>query len=184
VSTAKTISAASQGDGQLSRFIVARENPSSLVHAARTTVATVVSYLIARLFRLPEAYWAPISTVIGMQSTLGASLPVSVQHFAGTAFGAAVGAVTATYFRGSVWAFGVAVLITGLLCALMRVERGTYRYATTTLVIVMLVTRSTSAWRIAIHRSFEVSIGIGVGLVLSALWPERWSGNFENKGKS
>jgi uncharacterized membrane protein YccC len=184
VSTGKTIPVASHGDGQLSRFIVARENPSSLVHAARTTVAAVVSYLIARLFRLPEAYWAPISTVIGMQSTLGASLPVSVQHFAGTAVGAAVGAVTATYFRESVWAFGLAVLTIGLLSAVLRVERGTYRYATTTLVIVMLVTRSTSAWSIAIHRFSEVSIGIAVGLVLSALWPERRPGNFENKGKS
>jgi len=184
VSTAKTIRPASLGDGQLSRFIMASENPSSLVHAARTTVAAVVSYLIARLFRLPEAYWAPISTLIGMQSTLGASLQVSVQHLAGTAVGAAVGAVTATYFRESVWAFGVAVLTIGLLCAVLRVERGTYRYASTTLVIVMLVTRSTSAWRIAIHRSFEVSIGIAVGLVLSALWPEQWSGNCENNGKS
>ena len=160
MSTAKTIPAASHGDGELSRFIVARENPSSLVHAARTTVAAVVSYLIARLFRLPEAYWAPISTLIGMQSTLGASLPVSVQHFAGTAVGAAIGAVTATYFPESVWAFGVAVLMIGVLCALLRVERGAYRYASTTLVIVMLVTRSTSAWRIAIHRFFEVSLGI------------------------
>ena len=163
---------------------MAKENPTSLVHVARTAVAAVMSYLIARLFRLPEAYWAPISTLIGMQSTLGAALPVSVQYFAGTAVGAAVGAVAATYFSESVWVFGVAVLIVGLLCALLRVERGAYRYAATTLVIVMLVTRSTSAWRIAIHRSFEVSIGIGVGLVLSALWPERWSGNFENKGKS
>ncbi len=66
-----------------------------------------MSYLIARLFRLREAHWAPISTLIGMQSTLGASLPVSVQHFAGTAIGAAVGAVAATYFHESVWAFGV-----------------------------------------------------------------------------
>lgn len=80
--------------------------PPSLVLAARTAVAAVVSYLIVRLFRLPEAYWAPISTVIGMGSTLGAALPVSVQHFAGTAIGAAVGAVTATYLHGSIWTFG------------------------------------------------------------------------------
>jgi uncharacterized membrane protein YccC len=184
VSTAKAIAGAPQPDKQFSRFIVARDNPSSLVLAARTTVAAVLSYLIARLFRLPEAYWAPVSTLIGMQPTLGASLPVSVQYFAGTAVGAAVGALTATYFPQTLWVFGVAVLIIGLLCAILRVERGAYRYATTTLVIVMLVMRSTSAWRIAIHRFFEVSIGIAVGLVLSALWPERQSGNFENKGNS
>jgi hypothetical protein len=64
--TAKVIRGAPHTDGQLSRFIVARDNPPSLVLAARTAVAAVVSYLIARLFHLPEAYWAPISTVIGM----------------------------------------------------------------------------------------------------------------------
>jgi fusaric acid resistance family protein len=90
-STAEAIPGAPDPDRQLSRFIVARDNPPSLVLAARTAVAAVVSYLIARLFRLPEAYWAPISTVIGMGSTLGAALPVSVQHFAGTAIGAGVG---------------------------------------------------------------------------------------------
>ena len=77
-STAKAIPGAPDPDRQLGRFIVARDNPPSLVLAARTAVAAVVSYLIARLFRLPEAYWAPISTVIGMGSTLGAALPVSV----------------------------------------------------------------------------------------------------------
>ena len=33
--------------------------------------------------------------------------------------------------------------------------------------------RSTSGWQIAMHRFFEVSLGIAVGLALSALWPER-----------
>ena len=37
----------------------------------------------------------------------------------------------------------------------------------------MLVPRSTSAWLVAIHRFFEVSLGIAVGLMLSASWPER-----------
>jgi uncharacterized membrane protein YgaE (UPF0421/DUF939 family) len=159
--------------GKFTKLIVARENPSSLVHAARTAVAAVASYLIARLFRLPEAYWASISTLIVMQSTLGAALPISAQRFAGTAIGAGVGAVAATYFRGSVWVFGISVFLIGLLCALLRIERGAYRYASVTLAIVMLVTRSTSAWLIAIHRFLEVSLGITVGLLLSALWPEK-----------
>lgn len=124
------------------------------------------------------------STSLGMVRTRCTTRSARSATCAGTVVGAAVGAVTATYFRESVWAFGIAVLTIGLLSAVLRVERGTYRYATTTLVIVMLVTRSTSAWRIAIHRSLEVSIGIAVGLVLSALWPEQWSGNVENKGKS
>jgi uncharacterized membrane protein YccC len=158
---------------QVGKLIVARDNPSSLLHAARTAVAAIVSYLVARLFRMPEAYWAPISTLIVMQSTLGATLPISVQQFAGTAVGAAVGGVTATYFRGSLWAFGIAVFLIGVLSALLRVERSAYRFASVTLAIVTLVARPDSAWLIALHRFLEVSLGIAVGLLLSALWPER-----------
>jgi uncharacterized membrane protein YccC len=161
--------------GPLGKLLVSRKNPSSLVHAARTAVAAIVSYLIARLFRLPEAYWAPISTLIVMQSTLGAALPISVQRFAGTGIGAAVGAVAATWFPGNVWAFGMAVFLVGVFCAVLRVDRSAYRYASITLAIVLLVTRPASGWLIAVHRFFEVSLGIAVGLVLSALWPERQS---------
>lgn len=158
---------------QLHRLIVARENPSSLVHAARTAVAGTVSYLIARWLHLPQAYWSTISALIVMQSTLGAALPVSAQRFAGTAIGAAIGAAVADFFPGNIWAFGIAVFVIGVLCALLQIERGAYRYASVTLAIVMLVTRSTSVWLIALHRFLEVSLGIAVGLVLSALWPER-----------
>jgi uncharacterized membrane protein YccC len=35
-----------------------------LLHSARTALATVASLLVARLFRLPEAYWAPITTIV------------------------------------------------------------------------------------------------------------------------
>ena len=156
----------------LSDLIVAKDNPSTLVHAARTAVAAVGSYLIARLVRLPEAYWATISTMIVMQSTLGAALPISVQRFAGTAIGALVGAAAATYFDGSVWAFGLAVLASGVLCAALHIERTAYRYAGVTLAIVMLVPRSISVWTVAAHRFSEVSLGILAGLIVSALWPE------------
>ena len=84
--------------------------------------------------------------------------------------GAAVGAVTDIYFPANVWAFGVAAFIIGLLCVALRVERSAYRYASITLAIVMLVPRSTSARLVAIHRFFEVSIGIAVGLAFFALW--------------
>jgi uncharacterized membrane protein YgaE (UPF0421/DUF939 family) len=111
--------------------------------------------------------------MVVMQSTLGATVPVSAQRFAGTAVGAAVGAVLNTWFRMNIWVFGAAVLLIGMLCAALRVERTAYRYAGITLAIVMLVPRSNSSWMIALHRFFEVSLGIAVGLLIAALWPER-----------
>ncbi len=156
-------------DGQL-RWIIAKENPQSIAHVGLAAIAALVSYLIAHLFRLPEAYWAPMSTLIVMQLTLNAALPVAAQYVAGTAVGAAVGAAIDAYGHGSVWAFAAAVVFVGLMCVVLRVERSAFRYASITLVIVMLVPRSTSARLVALHRFFEVSIGIAVGLALFAIW--------------
>ena len=156
-------------NGQL-RWIIAKENPLSIAHVCLAAIAALVSYLIATLFRLPEAYWAPMSTLIVMQLTFSAALPVAVQYVAGTAAGAAVGAATDAYAHGSVWAFAAAVIFIGFLCVVFRVERSSFRYASITLVIVMLVPRSTSARLVALHRFFEVSVGIAVGLALFAIW--------------
>jgi uncharacterized membrane protein YccC len=158
------------------RFVVSSEHPTSITHAARTAAGAVVSLLIARLFRLPEAYWAPITAIVVMQSTLAAAISNSAQRFAGTAVGAAAGALAAIYFPGSTLVFGLMVLVVGTLCAAFHVDRSAYRYAGITLAIVVLPPHAESPWVIAIHRFAEVSLGIAVGLAFMAAWPERQSG--------
>jgi uncharacterized membrane protein YccC len=86
-----------------------------LVHSVRTAVACVASLLVARLFRLPEAYWAPITTLVITQSSLGGALAVSWQRFVGTFLGAALGATVAGYFGPNVLAFGMCLFILGML---------------------------------------------------------------------
>jgi uncharacterized membrane protein YgaE (UPF0421/DUF939 family) len=142
------------------------------VPSVRTAVAAIVSVLLARLFRLPEAYWAAITTLVITQSSLGAALTVSWQRFVGTVLGAAVGALVASQFQPHVLVFGACVFVLGLLCAVARTDRSAYRFGGVTLAIVLLVPRAGPAWRIAFHRFAEVSIGIGVALLLAWLWPE------------
>jgi uncharacterized membrane protein YgaE (UPF0421/DUF939 family) len=144
-----------------------------LVHSLRTAVAAVTSVLAARLFRLPEAYWAAITTLVITQSSLGAALKVSSQRFFGTALGALAGGIVASYFQPHVLIFGATVFILGLFCSVPLLDRSAYRFAGVTLGIVMLVPRTDPAWLIALHRFAEVSIGIGVALLLAWLWPER-----------
>jgi uncharacterized membrane protein YgaE (UPF0421/DUF939 family) len=143
-----------------------------VVHSARTAVAAVVSVAAAKLCRLPEAYWAPVTTLVIAQSSLGAAFAVSRQRFAGTALGAVISAVVATYFGPRVFVFGVSVFLLGLLCALVRLDRSAYRFGGVTLAIVLLIPRAAPAGIIALHRFAEVSIGIGVALLLARLWPE------------
>jgi uncharacterized membrane protein YccC len=144
-----------------------------LVHSVRTAVAAVVSLLVARLLRLPEAYWAPITTLVITQSSLGAALAVSWQRFLGTVLGAIVGGVVATHFTPRVSVFGLGVFILGLLCALISSDRSAYRFAGITLAIVLLVPHAGSPWWVAVHRCAEVSIGIVVALILTVIWPDR-----------
>jgi len=58
-----------------------------------------------------------------------------------------------------------------LICAALRLGEA-YRLASVTLAIVMLIAHTKPAWIVAAHRFVEVSVGIAVGLALTALWPE------------
>ena len=143
------------------------------MHSARTAVVAVTSLLTARLFRLPEAYWAPITTVVITQSSLGAALTVSWQRFVGTFLGAVVGGIVARYFGPHVFVFGACVFLLGLVCALVHADRSAYRFGGIALAIVLLIPRTRPGWEIAFHRFAEVSIGIGVALIFAWVWPER-----------
>jgi uncharacterized membrane protein YccC len=141
-------------------------------HSLRTAAAGIASLLAARAFGLPETYWAAITTIVIMQSTLAATLTTSGERLAGSALGAAVGAVLATRFDSNVYVFGAGLFVTGIVCAIARIDRPACRFAGITLAIVLLIPRSRNPWVVAGHRFVEVAIGIAVGLVLTVLWPE------------
>ncbi len=144
-----------------------------LVHSLRTAVGTGTSLIIARLLRMPEAYWAAVTTLIVMQSTLGAAWAVSKQRLIGTTLGSVLGGLLATYVHSTVLVFCMALFALGLVCAILRLDRSAYRFSGITLAIVMLVSRGDMAWLIAVHRFIEVSLGIAVALILTAAWPGR-----------
>lgn len=149
-----------------------RIDQKEVLHSIRTAIAAVGAVLIARLCRLPESQWAAITAIVIMQSTLGASWTISKQRFAGTALGAAMGALLAAYAAQNVAAFGAGVFVLGLICALLRIKRNAFRYAGIALAVVMLIAPTEPAWMTAIHRFLEISVGIGVGLLVIAVWPE------------
>lgn len=142
------------------------------MHSLRTSVVAAASLLVARLFRLPQSYWAPITTLVITQSSLGAALAVSWQRFVGTAMGALLGGIVAAYFGASVPVFAVCVFLLGLLCAVARSEWSAYRFGGVAVAIVLLLPRTAPVWQLALHRFAEVSIGIMVALLFAWVWPE------------
>jgi uncharacterized membrane protein YccC len=65
------------------------------------------------------------------------------------------------------------VFFLGLFCPLALADRSAYRFGGITLAIVLLIPRAGPAWEAAFHRFAEVSIGIGVALILTLVWPEK-----------
>jgi uncharacterized membrane protein YgaE (UPF0421/DUF939 family) len=142
---------------------------ATLLHGLRTTFAAVLSMLLARWLGLPEFYWAPISAIVIIESTIDPRT-VAWQRFAGTALGAMLGALVASFFSSNVLAYAVAIFLSGAICVLLRLH-GAHRFAAITVTIILLVPHQNRAWIVAGHRFVEVSIGIAVALALALLWP-------------
>src|ERR1700691_1894266 len=140
----------------------------TLLDAARTTVAAVASLLLARVLKLPEFYWAPISAIVIICSTIDPRT-LAWQRFVGTALGAAVAALMATFLRPTWIVYGVGIFICGILSALLRIGTA-YRFAAIALSIVLLIAHVRPPWIVAMHRFVEVSLGIAVALAVTVLW--------------
>jgi uncharacterized membrane protein YccC len=149
-----------------------KKNLPSITDAIRTAVAATASVMIARLVQMPEAYWAAIATLVVMQSTLGATLTLSIERIVATAVGASVGALAVNFVGANLVAFALAIVLIGLLSIALRLEKSAYRYASITLTIIVLIPRAGAPWTIALHRFIEVSVGIIVALAVVAVWPE------------
>jgi uncharacterized membrane protein YgaE (UPF0421/DUF939 family) len=96
-------------------------------------------------------------------------MTVAWQRFAGTALGAALGALIATYFHPTWIVYGLGIVLCGILSALLRIASA-YRFAAITLSIVLLVAHIRSPWIVALHRFIEVSLGIAVALLVTVVW--------------
>jgi uncharacterized membrane protein YgaE (UPF0421/DUF939 family) len=133
--------------------------------------------LLARLLKMPEYYWAPISTIVIIQSTIPPRT-LGWQRFVGTALGAVLGAALgavvgvamATFFHPTTLVYGLGILLCGVLAFLLRVG-GAYRFAGITLSIILLIPRGRDPWIVGWHRFLEVSLGIAVALVVTMVWP-------------
>jgi uncharacterized membrane protein YccC len=148
--------------------------PTSRLYVARTTLATLAALLLAQLVGLPEPYWAAITTLVVMQSSLVASWAVSWKRLVGTAIGAVVGGAVATVSSSpNALLFAATLFVSGLLCVVARLDRIAYRFTGITLAIIMLIAHSQQAWILAAHRFADVAIGIAVALGFTLVWPER-----------
>jgi uncharacterized membrane protein YccC len=164
---------------KMHRYLSVNKTPRlSFLHiledSGRTALAAVVSLVIAGLCRLPESYWASITTIIIItQPAFGSAVDISIQRLIGTALGAGLAAAIASYFPVNLLTYALGVFASSLICHFLRLGMPARRFAGITLGIVMLIVRSHNYWTIATHRFIEVAMGIAVALAVMVVWPTR-----------
>jgi uncharacterized membrane protein YgaE (UPF0421/DUF939 family) len=133
-------------------------------------MAAIASLYLARLLKMPVSFWAAISV---MYSDVGKTVSASWYRRIGTAIGVSIGGVFAAVLGPRIWAFGVAVTLTMLLCALLGLAEPA-RIAGVAVAIVMWIAHHGAPWIAVLHRFLEVSFGIVTAVVISVLlWPAR-----------
>lgn len=143
-----------------------------LIHSLTTAVAATIALIAANLLNMEESYWASISTIIVMQSTLGASWDTSKQRFIGTVIGTLVAGIFYYMPLPIPVSLGIGIFVMGLLCSWFNLVLSAFRFAGVTYSIIILLPHAESAWRIGAHRFIEVSIGIAVALIVTAVGPD------------
>src|SRR5271169_2030716 len=66
-------------------------NAAALRLSFRMTVAGLLAYVLAKLFTLPQGYWAVFSAIIIMQASVGGSVKSTIDRVIGTIGGAVAG---------------------------------------------------------------------------------------------
>lgn len=146
-----------------------------LKRAFKAAIAAVLATIYYQALNLPEGYWAVISAVIVMETSVQDSLRLSWFRFAGTAIGAIMGLIWILLLGSTPWSVGIAILITTVICSVLNLPES-YRLASVTAAIVILASH-THPVSFAFQRFTDVSVGILIALLVSILiFPEKHIG--------
>lgn len=145
---------------------------SELRLAVRVTSAALLAFALAKLLGFAHGYWAVITAIIVMQTSVGGSLKAAVDRLLGTMAGALYGAAIAiavphatTAWLGAAMAMAIAPL------ALLAAIRPSFKAAPITafIVLVPLSGQAEAPLTYALDRILEISIGSVVGVAVSLL---------------
>lgn len=148
--------------------------------AFRVTVAGTAALAMARLFNLPQGYWAVITAIMVMQASIGGSLKAALDRFAGTLSGAAWGALVATFgLHDTLLHLCLTLAVALAPLAWLAARYPVCKLAPVTAVIVLLTSGggTQSSFMLALDRVFEIVIGNVIGLAVALfVFPARAHG--------
>ena len=154
---------------------VLRQRPmglGSLRHVIRVAIAVTVSFVIATLVsKSTLGLFAPITTLLVVQSSPWTTLGVSIQRILGTGIGVLVASVWVNLLGLTWWSFLVGVLISLLVARALPWSIGGQMQIPVAVIFVLAIgpgSLTADLWRVV-----DVVIGGVVGLLAVFIYPPR-----------
>ena len=149
--------------------------------SARIVVACVVTFAAAHLLGFAQSYWAVLTTVIVMQSSVGGAIKATADRLVGSLGGAIWGvAVCVGVPHHDVLSLALALAVAVAPLAVMTAFNPAWRVAPVTALILLLTPTSQAVGPVAaaIQRMLEVGLGSVVAVAVAlALAPARSHAN-------
>ncbi|WP_162916446.1 FUSC family protein [Dongia deserti] len=140
--------------------------------AVRVTSAAILAFALAKLLGFAHGYWAVITAIIVMQTSVGGSLKAALDRLLGTMAGALYGAAIAIAIPHATTAALAAAMVAAILpLALLAGIKPGFKAAPITafIVLVPLSGQEVAPLTYALDRILEITIGSLVGLATSLI---------------
>ncbi|WP_162918193.1 FUSC family protein [Taklimakanibacter deserti] len=116
-----------------------RQHIAELRHALRVVTAVIAAFVVVRLLGMPQGWWAVITAVLVVQTSVGGSLKAALDRLLGTIAGALCGAAVAVAIpHVTDLGLGIAIAAAILPLAYLAAINPMFRVAPVTALIVML----------------------------------------------
>jgi hypothetical protein len=141
---------------------------SEVIHAARVTVAVIISWWIADLAGLSSApYMASLACLLYMQPSVYESFTRAVQRLVGVVLGVGLGVAVFTVTGVNALVVGLIVFVGLLAATVLRLGPGGSVQIAVSGLIVLAITTANPGY--PGQRILETMVGVGVGLVVVTL---------------
>ena len=148
-----------------------RSLPTCINAPLQTAVAAVLALTLARLFQLPEAFWAPISAIVCSLDAFDGAAVVARRRLLGTFFGVTIAAIQISLTPHGLVSYALVVAVLGLICSLIRLHPSAFRFGAIALTVVVTSPDQGAVWMTAATRFVDVALGILVALAVVRVWP-------------
>lgn len=164
-----------RADKSLSPFEIRLYRHYRMVHGMRIALAFILTFMLVRLFDVPEGTWPLITLVVimGPISFWGNVMPRALERIGGTILGSALGLVALKLELISLPLMLLWCAAAMFLCGWLALGKRPYQALLIGITLSVVVGAPAGDMHTALWRSGDVVIGSLLALLFTGIWPQR-----------